>query len=136
MLAWVVLRFTISGAPTPPVVPCWDDTQGSGRVPGREQGADEWWHRVRQWTGEALSHKTLRGRRVMTRQDVERGLIPVPTHDSRLMTTLEAAEALGWFTEDQAERFIAEHDADLSEAKASLGDNWLDAYDLCVWLGY
>jgi len=52
------------------------------------------------------------------------------------MTTLEAAEAFGWFTEDQAERFIAEHDADLSEAQASLGDNWLDAYDLCIWLGY
>ena len=86
--------------------------------------------------GGKLSHKALHGRRVTTRQDVERGIASVPTHDSRLMTTLEAAEAFGWFTESQAERFIAEHDANLSEAKASLGDHWLDAYDLCIWLGY
>ena len=33
MLAWVALRFTISSALVPPVVPCWVDTQGSAQDP-------------------------------------------------------------------------------------------------------
>ena len=52
------------------------------------------------------------------------------------MTTLEAAEAFGRMTERQALRFLAEHDADPAAAQTDLGTDWLDAVELCKWLGY
>ena len=52
------------------------------------------------------------------------------------MTTLEAAEAFGRLTERQALAFLAEHDADPTEAQRELRSDWLDAVRLCVWLGY
>ena len=52
------------------------------------------------------------------------------------MTTLEAAEAFGIFTEWQALRFLLEHDVDPAQAYAELGSDWLDAVVLCKWLGY
>jgi len=52
------------------------------------------------------------------------------------MTTLEAAEQFGYFTRKQAIAFCKEHDASFSEAEGELGDSVLDAYELCIWLGY
>lgn len=52
------------------------------------------------------------------------------------MTTLEAATEFGYFTRKQAEAFIKEHEADVSEAHEELGDSILDAHALCIWLGY
>ena len=52
------------------------------------------------------------------------------------MTTLEAAEQFGTFTEWQARRFLLEHNLDPAEAQTELGDRWLDAVALCQWAGY
>ena len=52
------------------------------------------------------------------------------------MTTLEAAAEYGQLTRKGAERFLAEHDLTWDEAFADLGDNALDAVELCKWIGY
>ena len=58
------------------------------------------------------------------------------------MTTLEAAEAFGRFTEREAQAFLRRHGADTNpdisaeRAKSELCSDWLDAVELCLWLGY
>ena len=52
------------------------------------------------------------------------------------MTTLEAAEQFGQFTQKQAERFLQEHGLTFQEAYSEIGDSVLDAYQLCQWIGY
>ena len=58
------------------------------------------------------------------------------------MTTLEAAEAFGRFTEREAAAFLRRHGADTNpdisaeKAQAELGSDWLEAVTLCLWLGY
>jgi len=58
------------------------------------------------------------------------------------MTTLEAAEAFGRMTEREALAFLSKHGADTNpdisaeRAQAELGSDWLDAVELCLWLGY
>lgn len=52
------------------------------------------------------------------------------------MTTLEAAEQFGQFSEQQVTRFLDEHGLTFDEAFKELGDSMFNAYELCLWLGY
>jgi hypothetical protein len=51
-------------------------------------------------------------------------------------TTLEAATEFGYFTQKQATVFLKQHGLTWTEAFAELGDQALDAYELCLWIGY
>ena len=52
------------------------------------------------------------------------------------MTTLEAAQEYGQLTRKQAETILKEHGLEFNEAFTELGDSVLDAYQLCLWMGY
>ena len=52
------------------------------------------------------------------------------------MTTLEAAAEYGQFTQAGATAFLEEHGLTWEEANEELGDSVLDAYELCLWIGY
>lgn len=51
-------------------------------------------------------------------------------------STLEAATEFGYFTQAEAAIFLKQHDLTWEEANAELGDSALDAYELCLWIGY
>ena len=53
-----------------------------------------------------------------------------------MQTTLEAATEFGTFTQKQATAFLKQHDLSWADASEALGDSALDAYELCVWIGY
>ena len=51
-------------------------------------------------------------------------------------STLESATEFGYFTQKEATSFLKQHDLTWEEASTELGDSALDAYKLCLWIGY
>ena len=101
--------------------------------------------------GGKLSHKALHGRRVTTRQDVERGIASVQTHDSTAMFTDYAdsvrfhADAEGKLPADVIHQLFQEHCCLPLEHPASSfahysstvsDEQWDDADRVLSWLGY